>query len=112
MIGLLGTVGDGTEIVYMLHVDFWGKGYMIEALRAFVGKDGIFWALKERSHVKSLVARIDTEDIGSMKTIAKVGARKGELLEKEYGLAKDKGDDREVPVEMLRDSICCYVDRP
>lgn len=112
MIGLLGTVGDGTEMVYMLHVDFWGKGYMTEALRAFVGKDGIFWDLKERSHIKTLVARIDTESIGSMRTIAKVEARKGELLEKDYGLAKDKEDDGEVPVESLRDSICWYVDRP
>lgn len=49
MIGLLGTVGDGTEMVYMLHCDFWGKGYMTEAMRAFVGEDGIFWALESKS---------------------------------------------------------------
>ncbi|KAK0110704.1 hypothetical protein ONS96_002303 [Cadophora gregata f. sp. sojae] len=112
MIGLLGTVGNGTEMVYTLHCDFWGKGYMTEALRAFVGKHGIFWSLKERSHVKSLVAKIDTEIIGSMKTIAKVGARKGELLEKEYALAKDKGSDGEVPREKLRDLMCWYVEQP
>jgi len=112
MIGLLGTVGDGTEMVYMLHVDFWGKGYMTEALQAFVGKNGIFWDLKERSHIKSLVARIDTENIGSMKTIAKVGAREGELLKKDYALAKDKENDGEILVERLRDLVCWYVDRP
>ncbi|KAG4442046.1 hypothetical protein IFR05_002440 [Cadophora sp. M221] len=112
MIGLLGTVGDGMELVYMLHCDFWGKGYMTEALKAFVGKEGIFWGLESRSQVKSLVARIDAENVGSMKTIAKVGARKGELLVKDYGLAKDRGPDGEVPVEKLRDAIRWYVDRP
>lgn len=141
LIGLLGTVGDGMELVYMLHCDFWEKGFMTEALTVFVGKEGIFWGLesksfyfyllirkarvseywgtaftdllyKDRSLVKSLVARIDTENVGSMKTIAKVGARKGELLVKDYGLAKDRGADGEVPVEKLRDTIRWYVDRP
>ncbi|KAL5317515.1 hypothetical protein ACEPPN_014610 [Leptodophora sp. 'Broadleaf-Isolate-01'] len=112
LIGLLGTVGDGMELVYMLHCDFWEKGFMTEALTVFVGKEGIFWGLENRSLVKSLVARIDTENVGSMKTIAKVGARKGELLVKDYGLAKDRGADGEVPVEKLRDTIRWYVDRP
>ncbi|KAH9224623.1 GNAT domain-containing protein [Leptodontidium sp. 2 PMI_412] len=109
LIGLLGTVGDGMELVYMLHCDFWEKGFMTEALTVFVGKEGIFLGIgdKNRSLVKSLVARIDTENVGSMKTIAKVGARKGELLVKDYGLAKDRGADGEVPVEKLRDTIRC-----
>ncbi|KAH7336267.1 hypothetical protein BKA65DRAFT_506014 [Rhexocercosporidium sp. MPI-PUGE-AT-0058] len=57
MIGLLGTVGDGTELVYMLHCDFWGKGYMTEALRAFVGKEGIFWGLKSKFFYFSHIPR-------------------------------------------------------
>lgn len=103
MIGLIGTVGDGTGMVYMIHCDFWGKGYMTEALGAFVVEQGIFWelevshysshirssgwmsggtllTLKDQSHVKSLVARIDTENVGWMKTIEKIGARENRCL--------------------------------
>lgn len=50
MIGSLGTKGHvegyGEEIAYMVHCDFWGKGYMAEALVAFAGPDGIFWGLE------------------------------------------------------------------
>lgn len=44
-IGIMGTVRGGESLGYMLHCDFWGKGYMTEALKAFVGADGIFWRL-------------------------------------------------------------------
>jgi len=48
MIGNLGTLGDGSYIGYILHPDFWGKGYMSEAMDALFGKSGaggLFWRL-------------------------------------------------------------------
>jgi len=45
MIGLVGTKGSGDELVYMIHCDYWRKGYMTEALNAFGGPGGVFWAL-------------------------------------------------------------------
>jgi RimJ/RimL family protein N-acetyltransferase len=45
MIGLVGTKGNGDELVYMIHCDYWKKGYMTEALNAFGGPEGVFWRL-------------------------------------------------------------------
>ena len=39
MIGVIGTPRE-SELAYKLHPDFWGKGYMSEALKAFVD---LFW---------------------------------------------------------------------
>jgi len=66
----------------------------------------------DRKNIKTILARIDTENIASQKVIQKVGARKGETLFKDYGLAKDKGPDGVVPEEKLRDADCWYIDRP
>ncbi len=49
LIGLVGTVREGDEMGYMLHCDYWGKGYMTEALRAFAGPEGVFWSLPSES---------------------------------------------------------------
>ena len=48
MIGVIGTVTEGKELAYMLHCDYWRKGYMSEALRAFIGQNGLFWALESK----------------------------------------------------------------
>lgn len=58
------------------------------------------------------MAQIDTRNVGSMKTIAKVGARKGGHIEKAYALARDRGPDGEIEEGKKRDVICWYVDRP
>jgi len=42
MIGVLGSPREA-ELAYKLHPDFWGKGYMSEALKAFIE---IYWAGK------------------------------------------------------------------
>ena len=39
MIGVLGTPHE-LELSYKLHPDFWGRGYMSEALKAFIN---LFW---------------------------------------------------------------------
>jgi hypothetical protein len=60
-----------------------------------------------------LVAVIDTENIASIKTIAKVWGRGvGEVRRTEYGLPRDRGPDGVVPAEKLRDMVFWYVDRP
>jgi ribosomal-protein-alanine N-acetyltransferase len=42
MIGILGTPRE-FEVAYKLHPDYWGKGYMSEALAMFIK---IFWQLE------------------------------------------------------------------
>jgi hypothetical protein len=59
-----------------------------------------------------LKARIDPENIGSTKTITKIGARKGETALKSYELARDRGADGKVPEGKKRDIVWWYVDRP
>jgi hypothetical protein len=59
-----------------------------------------------------LKARIDPENVGSTKSIAKIGARKGETVLKSYELARDRGADGKVPEEKKRDMVWLYVDRP
>jgi hypothetical protein len=71
--------------------------------------------VSDRTHVQNLKARIDTENIPSMKNIAKLGARKGETLLKAYSLGslgENQGPDGIVPEEKRRDFICWYLDRP
>ena len=49
---MIGTVGAprngpaGAEIGYGLHPDYWGKGYMSEALELFIG---VYWGLGSAS---------------------------------------------------------------
>lgn len=49
---MIGTVGstrladeDAIEIAYGLHSDYWGKGYMVEALRMFIK---LYWAVESK----------------------------------------------------------------
>jgi len=42
MIGIIGTKNE-LEIAYKLHPDYWGKGYMSEALAMFLR---MFWSLE------------------------------------------------------------------
>ncbi len=58
------------------------------------------------------MAKIDTQNVGSMRTIAKISAREGEKLERSYALARDKGPDGHIAEEKKRDVICWYVNRP
>lgn len=55
---------------------------------------------------------IDEENVSSVKTIAKVGARRGEKWPKSYVLARDRHKDGIVPEEKLRGLVCWYIDRP
>jgi hypothetical protein len=48
MIGVIGTIDEGDEMVYMLHCDYWNKGYMSEALATLAGREGVFWKLPSR----------------------------------------------------------------
>jgi len=49
MIGLIGTHDDAQELVYMLHYDYWRRGYMSEAMVALLGSEGLIWKLESVS---------------------------------------------------------------
>lgn len=65
-----------------------------------------------RKGIQRLVAQIDLENEASMKLIAKIGARRGEVTRKKYGLGRDQGPDGVVPEDKMRDTVAWYVDRP
>jgi RimJ/RimL family protein N-acetyltransferase len=139
MIGVVGTKvqiegQEDMEMSYILHCDYWNKGYMTEALGAFAGSQGIFWRLEsesilcqyfyrcdvrdlisftplDRKNIRRLVAIVDEENVPSMKTIVKIGGRRGEQMIKFYGLGRDQGLDGKVPWEKMRDCISWYLDR-
>lgn len=50
MIGVLGSKGETenggeAEMDYILHRDYWKKGYVTEALVSFAGHEGVYWGL-------------------------------------------------------------------
>jgi len=65
----------------------------------------------DRKHIQTIKAYIDTENVGSIRTIQKVGARKGEKFVGAYGLGKDMVDGV-VPGDKKRDLMVWYIDRP
>ena len=50
MIGVVGTPRE-SEVAYKLHPDYWGKGYMSEALAMFIK---LFWQLEGQNHHNSM----------------------------------------------------------
>lgn len=64
-----------------------------------------------RKNVQTVKAYIDTENVGSIKTIQKVGAKEGELFVGAYGLGRDMADGV-VPANKKRDLRVWYIDRP
>jgi ribosomal-protein-alanine N-acetyltransferase len=94
IIGTIGIVREG-EIGYKLNPNFWGKGYMTEALAMFSkmffedeGKNSMsFYVLffqlicldsvKGNSKYDRLIAYADPENFGSTKVLLKSGFQKG-----------------------------------
>jgi len=104
MIGLVGTnrvSEQGLEVGYCLNIRYWGRGYAGEAFRAFLE---LYWGMDERKDIKTLVAKIDPDNLTSEKIVRRVGARRGEVLEKRWARPGD--------VEAKRDLVCWYIDRP
>ena len=55
------------EVGYVLHPDFWGQGYMLEAMQAFIG------ALQERLNLRQLKASVEEPNVASSKLLKKLG---------------------------------------
>lgn len=53
----------------MLHRDYWGKGYMGEALGALLGAEGVFWG----RGVERVVADVDPRNEGSLRLLGRFG---------------------------------------
>ena len=66
------------NIGYMLKPDFWGKGYMAEALRALL-TFGF-----QQLHIHSFEADINPENTNSRKVLEKVGFRKEAYFRESY----------------------------
>jgi len=117
MIGIVGIVRE-QEIGYKVHPDFWGKGYMTEALRMFInmywkmeGKiSSPFFCEKSISLVNNivlisvlvntkydkLIAAADPGNPASLRILEKAGFQKGEYKKDFYERVVDglviKGD--------------------
>ena len=67
---VIGKVGiwshERQEIGYMLHRDFWRRGYMTEAMTALIP---LFWT----QGLTNVVADVDPRNEGSVKTLEKFG---------------------------------------
>ncbi|KIN07171.1 hypothetical protein OIDMADRAFT_110503 [Oidiodendron maius Zn] len=95
---MIGTVGstrladeDAIEIAYGLHSDYWGKGYMVEALGMFIK---LYWAVERTGVRNTLIAKIDPENVASWKVVEKLGFQKGEVLENAYQRGADSGSGK------------------
>ncbi|TGO90615.1 hypothetical protein BPOR_0057g00120 [Botrytis porri] len=89
------------EMGYCVNPDYYGNGYATWGVTEFLK---IYWGMEERSHIPHLVAKIDPRNKASERTIAKVGARKSEVLKNFYSRRIDEGK--------LSDVRCWYLDRP
>ncbi|KMW56663.1 acetyltransferase, GNAT family [Candidatus Rhodobacter oscarellae] len=63
----LGGVHSGSEIGYLLHPDFWGKGLASEALGAIISH---FWATTD---VPQITADVDPRNTGSVMLLTRLG---------------------------------------
>jgi ribosomal-protein-alanine N-acetyltransferase len=117
MIGIIGIVRE-QEIGYKVHPDFWGKGYMTEALRMFIG---MYWkmagkisfllycekstnpvngimliSLLVNTKYDKLIAAADPRNPASLRILEKAGFEKGEYKTDFYERVVDglaiKGD--------------------
>ncbi|KAH8811467.1 GNAT domain-containing protein [Xylogone sp. PMI_703] len=115
MVGVIGVHSksdEGYEFGYTISHKYWRRGYGIKMLHLFAGKDGEYWKLEHRKDVKELIACVDTDNHVSLKMIATLNPRSGKILEKAYGLGRNKGPDGEVPEHLKRDLIPFYIVRP
>ena len=130
MIGMIGILREH-EIGYKLHSDFWGKGYMTEALRIFID---MYWEMEGRiffssqsakkvalvgiegkiHHTNSvlvnkgydeLLAAADPVNKASGRILEKAGFQKGEYRTGFYELVVDG-------VVIKGDLQCFYLSRP
>ena len=81
MIGTVGVIRQPPELGYMIHPDYWGKGYAGEAVQAFLQ---YYWQL--RPETQSIIAKVDTENEASVRILVKNGFREEELRKQDIEL--------------------------
>ncbi|KAH7336268.1 GNAT domain-containing protein [Rhexocercosporidium sp. MPI-PUGE-AT-0058] len=101
MIGTVGIVRE-VEIGYRIHPDYWGKGYMSEALTMFLD---MWWGLGVSQKYTRLAAAADPDNIASTRILLKHGFIKGEYKKDYYARAFLGG-------EVKSDLQHFYLDRP
>lgn len=100
LIGVIGIVRE-QEIGYKIHPEFWGKGYMGEALRMFIE---MWWGMEINMKYDRLLAAADPENKASLRVLEKAGFQKGEYRKDFY--------ERGVLGGKKSDLQCVYLLRP
>ena len=88
--------GDEPEVGWIVHKDFWGKGYGTEMGRALL-KLGF-----EEHNLRRIIARCDVENIGSSRVMEKIGMRR-EGVFREYRRTRPGSD------KLYRDELVCAI---
>jgi len=102
MIGIIGTPREA-EIGYKLSADYWGRGYMSEALALFVE---MWWSHEENKIYTHLKALADRENVGSQRVLEKCGFKKGPLMKNLYCLFVNAESGMRSDLQMF------YLERP
>ncbi|PMD33337.1 acyl-CoA N-acyltransferase [Hyaloscypha variabilis F] len=100
MIGVIGIVRE-QEIGYRIHPDFWGKGFMSEALKMFIE---MFWGMEINKNYDRLLAAADPENGASLRVLEKAGFVKAEYRKDYY--------ERGALGGRKSDLQCFYLPRP
>ncbi|TAQ88129.1 hypothetical protein B7494_g3512 [Chlorociboria aeruginascens] len=91
LIGVIGAIREsekGAEVGYGIGPEWWGKGYMTEALGLFIKT---WFSIKREHDWDTLVACIDSENMPSIRVVQKAGFREGEIWDGPYELFAEKG---------------------
>jgi len=88
--------GDDSEVGWILHKDYWGKGYATEVGRAML-KLGF-----EEHNLRRIVARCDDENVGSVRVMEKIGMRR-------EGLFLECRATRAGSAKPYRDELCYAI---
>jgi RimJ/RimL family protein N-acetyltransferase len=99
VIGVIGAIRT-PEVGYMIHTDFWGKGYASEALQAFMPVFFEHYSDKERYDFAE--AHVDPEHIPSRKVLEKAG----------FMLLEVRKQDFQSPTLGMRDTCIYRLERP
>ena len=98
LIGVVGVLRTSpAELGYCLAHEYWGQGYATEAVGLFLP---LYW--ERMRHVSYVQAKVDAENVASVKILKKFGFRECEVLKGAFELV-GKG---------LRDMVIYRLDRP
>ncbi|MCL2405340.1 MAG: GNAT family N-acetyltransferase [Defluviitaleaceae bacterium] len=88
--------GHTPEVGWLVHIDYWGKGYATEMGRALL-KLGF-----EEHNLRRIIARCDVENVGSSRVMEKLGMRR-------EGLFREYRRTRPGSGKLYRDELCYAI---